>query len=96
MGFRVAASQMAGALFAWTLVGPLIRQAGWAPGPVSDTNTGAAGWLVWFSLAVIFGESVASLGVVVVRTVRAARLHHRGLFLAVADTAGHPSHQVSE
>ncbi len=94
MGMRVAASQMAGALFAWTLVGPLVRQAGWAPGPISDSNTGVAGWLVWFSLAIILGESLASLGVVLVRTIRAMQRHRRNAQTAVADTAGHASHQV--
>ncbi len=73
MGFRPAVSQMAGAIVAWTILGPTARRAGWAPGPVGSSKDGPQGWLVWIALATIFSESMSSLLVLLVTHVRARR-----------------------
>ena len=94
MGLRTTLSQMAGAVFAWGLVGPLVRQAGWTPGPIGDYDTGVQGWLVWFSLAVIFGESMASLLVVIVQQVLAHRRRRFQPLEELQDPAGMGASQV--
>lgn len=44
---------------------------GWASGPVEDWKTGAKGWLMWTSLAIMLGESLSSLTIVLIRSVKA-------------------------
>jgi hypothetical protein len=43
---------------------------GWAPGPVDNWQTGAKGWIMWTSLAIMLGESVSALTVIGVKAVR--------------------------
>ena len=48
----------------YALLGPMARHKGWAPGAISNLETGAAGWVLWVSLAIMLGDSVTSLGLV--------------------------------
>ncbi|KAF6262322.1 OPT superfamily oligopeptide transporter [Scenedesmus sp. NREL 46B-D3] len=67
MGPKTAWSMMAGALVGWGVLGPTAKARGWAPGPIKDAETGAAGWLLWVSLGLLLdpeqGFSAAGLGV---------------------------------
>ena len=56
----------------WGVLGPYAQHKGWAPGPVMDWRTGAAGWILWVSLAIMLGDSLTSLGVLAVSTTRRA------------------------
>ena len=58
-------------------MGPYARAQGWAPGPISDWETGAAGWVLWVSLAIMLGDSVTSLTLLSVSSI-AQKLRHRG------------------
>lgn len=49
-------------LAGWALLGPLARARGWAPGPIQDFETGAAGWLMWLGLALLLGDCFSELG----------------------------------
>ena len=44
------------------ILGPYARSKGWAPGAITDWQTGASGWILWVSLAIMVGDSVTSLG----------------------------------
>ena len=39
----------------------MARNKGWAPGPVNDMSTGARGWILWISLAIMCADSLVSL-----------------------------------
>lgn len=45
----------------WGILSPLSKYAGWAPGPVGDMSTGARGWILWVSLAIMCTDSFVSL-----------------------------------
>ena len=45
----------------WAILSPLSKNAGWAPGPVGDMTTGARGWILWISLAIMSTDSLVSL-----------------------------------
>ena len=49
--------------------------AGWAPGPVGNWETGASGWILWVSLAIMLGDSLTSLSLLLATSVRSAVLH---------------------
>lgn len=48
-------------LVGWGILSPLSKHAGWAPGPVGDMTTGARGWILWVSLAIMCSDSLISL-----------------------------------
>lgn len=48
-------------LVGWGILSPLSKHAGWAPGPVGDMSTGARGWILWVSLAIMCADSFVSL-----------------------------------
>ncbi len=48
-------------LAGYGLLGPFARYKGWAPGPIGDWKTGATGWVLWVSLAIMLGDSLTSL-----------------------------------
>ena len=48
-------------LVGWGILSPLAKHAGWAPGPVGDMTTGARGWILWVSLAIMCSDSLVSL-----------------------------------
>ena len=48
-------------LVGWGILSPLSKHAGWAPGPVGDMTSGARGWILWVSLAIMCADSLVSL-----------------------------------
>lgn len=61
MGFPTTLSMNLGMLVGWGILSPLSKYAGWAPGPVGDMTTGARGWILWVSLAIMCADSLISL-----------------------------------
>jgi len=61
MGFPTTLSMSLGMLVGWGVLSPLSKYHGWAPGPVGDMTTGARGWILWISLAVMCADCVVSL-----------------------------------
>ncbi|ORX94785.1 OPT superfamily oligopeptide transporter [Basidiobolus meristosporus CBS 931.73] len=70
MGLPTTLAMLFGAIVGWGLLSPLSYYHGWAQGPVDDAQTGARGWILWISLAVMISESLVSLGVIVVKEVQ--------------------------
>lgn len=62
MGPATTTHMLLGAVVGWGILSPLAKNRGWAPGPVSDWETGSKGWIVWISLAIMLADSVISLG----------------------------------
>ena len=52
---------MQGMLVGWGVLSPLSKLSGWAPGAVGDMATGARGWILWVSLAIMCADSLVSL-----------------------------------
>ena len=52
-------------LVGWGILSPLSKHKGWAPGPVGDMTSGARGWILWTSLAIMCTDSLVSLGPVI-------------------------------
>jgi hypothetical protein len=52
-------------LVGWGILSPLSKISDWAPGPVGDMNTGARGWILWSSLAIMCTDSIVSLSPIV-------------------------------
>ncbi|KIJ66877.1 hypothetical protein HYDPIDRAFT_85633, partial [Hydnomerulius pinastri MD-312] len=61
MGFPTTLSMNLGMLVGWGILSPLSKHSGWAPGPVGDMSTGARGWILWVSLAIMCADSLVSL-----------------------------------
>ncbi|EGN98787.1 hypothetical protein SERLA73DRAFT_160452 [Serpula lacrymans var. lacrymans S7.3] len=61
MGFPTTLSMNLGMLVGWGILSPISKYSGWAPGPVGDMSTGARGWILWVSLAIMCSDSVVSL-----------------------------------
>ncbi|KAG2362592.1 OPT oligopeptide transporter protein-domain-containing protein [Suillus spraguei] len=61
MGFPTTLSMNLGMLVGWGILSPLSKYSGWAPGPVGDMSTGARGWILWISLAIMCADSLVSL-----------------------------------
>lgn len=68
MGPRTAASMLVGALLGYAVLGPMAHSKGWAPGPVSDWQHGAAGWVMWVSLSIMLSDSLSSLALLLAKT----------------------------
>ena len=58
----------------YAALGPYARGQGWAPGPISDWQEGAAGWILWISLAIMLGDSLTSLALLVGTSIAGALL----------------------
>ncbi|KAK8188201.1 oligopeptide transporter-like protein [Phyllosticta capitalensis] len=67
MGPETTLHMLLGAILGWGLLSPLAKNKGWAPGPVSDWETGSKGWIVWLSLAIMLADSLVSLSWLVLR-----------------------------
>jgi OPT family oligopeptide transporter len=67
MGPATTLHMLLGAVIGWGILSPLAKQKGWAPGPVSDWETGSKGWIVWVSLAIMLADSIVNLTWVVLR-----------------------------
>jgi len=65
MGFPTTLSMNLGMLVGWGVLSPLSKTLGWAPGPVGDMTSGARGWILWTSLAIMCSDSLVSLGPVI-------------------------------
>ncbi|KAK7678572.1 hypothetical protein QCA50_018444 [Cerrena zonata] len=65
MGFPTTLSMNLGMLVGWGILSPLSKHKGWAPGPVGDMTSGARGWILWTSLAIMCTDSLVSLGPVI-------------------------------
>ena len=52
------------------ILGPYARARGWAPGAITDWQTGATGWILWVSLAIMLGDSITSLGLLSLSSTR--------------------------
>ena len=61
IGARALLKNKQGMLVGWGILSPISRNFGWAPGPVGDMTTGARGWILWISLAIMCSDSVVSL-----------------------------------
>ncbi|KAG8759591.1 hypothetical protein FRC12_009722, partial [Ceratobasidium sp. 428] len=61
MGFPTTLSMSLGMIFGWGVLSPISKLNGWAPGPVGDMITGARGWILWVSLAIICADSFVSI-----------------------------------
>ncbi|KAI0926427.1 hypothetical protein AcV5_008892 [Taiwanofungus camphoratus] len=90
MGFPTTLSMNLGMLAGWAILSPISKHAGWAPGPVGDMTTGARGWILWVSLAIMCADSLVSL-VPVVAEFAYAKLWRGATSLADggADEGGH-------
>lgn len=69
MGPATTAHMLLGAIVGWGILSPLAKNMGWAPGPVSDWETGSKGWIIWVSLAIMLADSIISLGYIALRPV---------------------------
>ncbi|KAK7948354.1 uncharacterized protein PG986_009240 [Apiospora aurea] len=69
MGPATTIHMLIGAIVGWGILSPLAHNRGWAPGPISDWESGSKGWIVWISLAIMLADSVISLGYVAFRPV---------------------------
>ena len=62
MGPATTFHMLLGAIVGWAVLSPVAKHSGWAPGPVSDWETGSKGWIVWVSLAIMLADAVINLG----------------------------------
>jgi hypothetical protein len=46
----------------------MAKAKGWAPGPIKDIETGAAGWLMWLGLALLLGDCFSELALLLANT----------------------------
>jgi OPT family oligopeptide transporter len=69
MGMSTTVSMLMGSIVGWGILGPIAKVWGWAPGPVNDAKTGARGWIIWISLAIMIAESIVSLSVVTIEEI---------------------------
>lgn len=75
MGLPTVSSMLFGAVLGWGVLGPMSQRLGWAPGPVGDWKTGAQGWILWISLAIMVADTLISFF-----TITGASLYKIGLF----------------
>ncbi len=73
VGPRVGISLLAGAIVAWGVTGPLVQDAGWAPGAVMSFADGPRGWLLWPGVAIMVSEALTALALSWRTFVRALR-----------------------
>ena len=55
------------------ILGPYARGQGWAPGPIGDWKNGATGWILWISLAIMLGDSLTSLSLLIISSAKCSR-----------------------
>ncbi|VVT43672.1 uncharacterized protein SAPINGB_P000092 [Magnusiomyces paraingens] len=60
MGLPTVSAMLFGAILGWAILGPMAQRNGWATGPVDDWKTGAQGWILWVSLAIMVADTVVS------------------------------------
>ncbi|KZL66363.1 oligonucleotide transporter [Colletotrichum tofieldiae] len=50
-----------GCLIGWGVLSPIASLNGWAPGPVSDWDSGSRGWIMWIAVALILGDTAVTV-----------------------------------
>ncbi|BDA51281.1 Putative oligopeptide transporter YGL114W [Coccomyxa sp. Obi] len=73
MGPKTALSMFGGAVLGYGILGPYARARGWAPGAIMDWKTGATGWILWVSLAIMLGDSLTSLSLLVISSTKCSK-----------------------
>ena len=61
IGLRVGASLFLGAVVSWGIVGPMVQEAGWVPGPIMSYSDGVRGWLLWPGVAIMVADALTQL-----------------------------------
>lgn len=79
MGPHTTCSMLLGAVIGWGVLAPISKAKGWAPGPIGDIETGATGWLLWVSLAIMLADSAMSLSLLALRVLREHFLNKNGI-----------------
>nr|UJH94552.1 ST.17 [Starmerella bombicola] len=69
MGLPTTTSMLIGAILGWAVLAPLSSKMGWAPGPIGDWQTGAQGWIMWISLAIMVADTLVSFTIMSVGAV---------------------------
>jgi len=64
MGFRGGIGLLVGAVLGFGVIGPLASSSGWAAGAVDDMHDGPLAYVLWLALALMLGDSLASLALV--------------------------------
>lgn len=57
-----------GCLIGWGILSPLSKFNGWAPGSVSDWESGSRGWIMWIAVALILGDTAITLSTMLLRS----------------------------
>ena len=70
MGLPTTASMMLGAIVGWAMLAPLAKSMEWAPGPIDDWQTGAQGWIMWVSLAIMVADTGVSFVLLTVNSLK--------------------------
>lgn len=60
-GPAVLLNMLVGAVVGWGILSPLAQWKNWAPGPVSDWDSGSRGWIVWISLSAMLADAIVDL-----------------------------------
>lgn len=60
MGLPTTTSMLIGAVLGWAVLAPLALMMQWAPGSIEDWQTGAQGWIMWISLAIMVADTMVS------------------------------------
>jgi OPT family oligopeptide transporter len=68
MGPATTLHMLLGAIIGWAALSPIAKHRGWAPGPVSNWESGSKGWIVWVSLAIMLADAVINLGWLVAKS----------------------------
>ncbi|KAJ5949547.1 hypothetical protein N7454_001131 [Penicillium verhagenii] len=61
MGPEIVLHMLTGAIVAWGILSPYAKGKGWAPGDVSDWETGSRGWLIWISLTCLMADTLVKM-----------------------------------
>jgi OPT family oligopeptide transporter len=69
MGLLTVSYMLFGTVLGWGILAPLSKNQGWADGPIDDWKTGAQGWILWISLAVMISDSIVSFFVVTAQSI---------------------------
>lgn len=64
---------LVGGIVGYGILGPYARAQGWAPGAITDWRTGATGWILWVSLAIMLGDSLTSLSLLVITSTKCSK-----------------------
>jgi len=68
MGFPTTMAMLLGALLGWSILAPLAKAQGWAPGEIGDWKTGGRGWILWVSLGIMLVDCLIGLSVITFKT----------------------------